>query len=187
MKSICAQLFFSIWLKFFSILNVKKMWSENPSGLDASAGRSLSILDLNSVCLLCIFLIHYSNHDWNIQIHFTVLFYFHFMISVGEGWRSLSTERLHKPALSCHNHTFRKREDQLKIFANYMHPILGRQNLDYGIYAINQVSWIKWFDNFFPIKYLSMFTKSLCFKYAWAFMIFDIEFPFLINAKLSSY
>jgi len=33
---------------------------------------------------------------------------------------------------------YRNREEQLKIFLNHIHPILRRQDLDYGIYVINQ-------------------------------------------------
>ena len=34
---------------------------------------------------------------------------------------------------------YRNREQQLKIFLNYMHPILQRQQLEYQIYVVNQV------------------------------------------------
>jgi len=33
---------------------------------------------------------------------------------------------------------YRNRKDQLKLFLNHLHPILRRQDLDYGIYIINQ-------------------------------------------------
>lgn len=33
---------------------------------------------------------------------------------------------------------YRNREEQLKIFLNHIHPILRRQDLDYGIYIVNQ-------------------------------------------------
>lgn len=35
---------------------------------------------------------------------------------------------------------FRKRDEHLKYWLYYLHPILQRQQLDYGIYIINQVS-----------------------------------------------
>lgn len=35
---------------------------------------------------------------------------------------------------------FRKRDEHLKYWLYYLHPILQRQQLDYGIYVINQVS-----------------------------------------------
>lgn len=35
---------------------------------------------------------------------------------------------------------FRKRDEHLKFWLYYLHPILQRQQLDYGIYIINQVS-----------------------------------------------
>lgn len=34
---------------------------------------------------------------------------------------------------------FRKRDEHLKYWLYYLHPILQRQQLDYGIYIINQV------------------------------------------------
>lgn len=34
---------------------------------------------------------------------------------------------------------FRKRQEHLKYWLYYLHPILQRQQLDYGIYVINQV------------------------------------------------
>lgn len=34
---------------------------------------------------------------------------------------------------------FRKRDEHLKYWLHYLHPILQRQQLDYGIYVINQV------------------------------------------------
>lgn len=34
---------------------------------------------------------------------------------------------------------FRKREEHLKYWLYYLHPILQRQQLDYGVYVINQV------------------------------------------------
>ncbi|KAI4809752.1 hypothetical protein KUCAC02_018617, partial [Chaenocephalus aceratus] len=33
---------------------------------------------------------------------------------------------------------FRNREEHLKYWLNYLHPILQRQQLDYGVYVINQ-------------------------------------------------
>ena len=33
---------------------------------------------------------------------------------------------------------YRDREEHLKIFLNYIHPILQRQRLEYGVYVINQ-------------------------------------------------
>lgn len=35
---------------------------------------------------------------------------------------------------------FRKRDEHLKYWLYYLHPILQRQQLDYGVYVINQVS-----------------------------------------------
>lgn len=35
---------------------------------------------------------------------------------------------------------FRNRDEHLKYWLFYLHPILQRQQLDYGIYVINQVS-----------------------------------------------
>ena len=34
---------------------------------------------------------------------------------------------------------FRSRDDQLKVFLRQLHPFLQRQELEYGIYIINQV------------------------------------------------
>lgn len=34
---------------------------------------------------------------------------------------------------------FRKRDEHLKYWLYYLHPILQRQQLDYGVYVINQV------------------------------------------------
>lgn len=34
---------------------------------------------------------------------------------------------------------FRHRENHLKYWLHYLHPILRRQKIDYGIYIINQV------------------------------------------------
>jgi beta-1,4-galactosyltransferase 1 len=34
---------------------------------------------------------------------------------------------------------FRNRDEHLKFWLHYLHPILQRQQLDYGIYVINQV------------------------------------------------
>lgn len=34
---------------------------------------------------------------------------------------------------------FRNRQEHLKYWLYYLHPILQRQQLDYGIYVINQV------------------------------------------------
>lgn len=34
---------------------------------------------------------------------------------------------------------FRHRENHLKYWLHYLHPILRRQRIDYGIYIINQV------------------------------------------------
>ena len=35
---------------------------------------------------------------------------------------------------------FRNRPDQLLVFLRHIHPFLQRQELDYGIYVVNQVS-----------------------------------------------
>lgn len=35
---------------------------------------------------------------------------------------------------------YRQRESHLKVFCNHMHPFLKRQELDYGIYIVNQVA-----------------------------------------------
>lgn len=37
---------------------------------------------------------------------------------------------------------FRKRDEHLKFWLHYLHPILQRQQLDYGVYVINQVSLV---------------------------------------------
>ena len=34
---------------------------------------------------------------------------------------------------------FRKRDEHLKYWLYYLHPILRRQQLDYGVYIVNQV------------------------------------------------
>ncbi|MED6282498.1 Beta-1,4-galactosyltransferase 1 [Ameca splendens] len=34
---------------------------------------------------------------------------------------------------------FRKRDEHLKFWLYYLHPILQRQQLDYGVYVINQL------------------------------------------------
>lgn len=34
---------------------------------------------------------------------------------------------------------FRKRDEHLKFWLYYLHPILQRQQLDYGVYVVNQV------------------------------------------------
>lgn len=34
---------------------------------------------------------------------------------------------------------FRKRDEHLKYWLHYLHPVLQRQQLDYGVYVINQV------------------------------------------------
>ena len=35
---------------------------------------------------------------------------------------------------------YRKREEQLKLFLNHIHPILSRQQIIYGIYVVGQVA-----------------------------------------------
>lgn len=39
---------------------------------------------------------------------------------------------------------FRNRDEHLKYWLYYLHPILQRQQLDYGVYVINQVSPRLW-------------------------------------------
>lgn len=40
---------------------------------------------------------------------------------------------------------FRNRDEHLKYWLYYLHPILQRQQLDYGVYVINQVSGVFFF------------------------------------------
>ncbi|CAB1437759.1 unnamed protein product [Pleuronectes platessa] len=41
---------------------------------------------------------------------------------------------------------FRHRENHLKYWLHYLHPILRRQKIDYGIYIINQVGQLRSLD-----------------------------------------
>jgi beta-1,4-galactosyltransferase 1 len=58
---------------------------------------------------------------------------------------------------------YRNREEQLRLFLNHLHPILGRQNLVYGIYVVNQDGFTK-------------FNRALLFNVGYAEAVKDIEF-----------
>ncbi|CAN9515225.1 unnamed protein product [Ophioblennius macclurei] len=56
-------------------------------------------------------------------------------VEVGGRFRPPDCVALHKVAIII---PFRKREEHLKYWLYYLHPILQRQQLDYGVYVINQ-------------------------------------------------
>ncbi|XP_063776131.1 beta-1,4-galactosyltransferase 1 isoform X2 [Pseudophryne corroboree] len=56
-------------------------------------------------------------------------------VSEGGRYRPKDCKALQKVALII---PFRKRDEHLKYWLHYLHPILQRQQLDYGIYVINQ-------------------------------------------------
>lgn len=58
-------------------------------------------------------------------------------VEAGGRFRPRLCEALQKVAIII---PFRKREEHLKFWLYYLHPILQRQQLDYGVYVINQVA-----------------------------------------------
>lgn len=57
-------------------------------------------------------------------------------VQPGGRFKPKDCEALQKVAIII---AFRYREEHLKYWLHYLHPILQRQQLDYGIYVINQV------------------------------------------------
>ena len=55
----------------------------------------------------------------------------------GGQWRPLGCISRHRVAIII---PYRDREEHLRIFLNHMHPFLQKQQLDYGIYIVEQVS-----------------------------------------------
>ncbi|XP_069575639.1 beta-1,4-galactosyltransferase 1 isoform X2 [Brachyistius frenatus] len=53
----------------------------------------------------------------------------------GGRFRPVDCEALQKVAIII---PFRKRDEHLKFWLHYLHPVLQRQQLDYGVYVINQ-------------------------------------------------
>lgn len=58
------------------------------------------------------------------------------MLQPGGRFKPRDCEALQKVAIII---PFRKRDEHLKYWLCYLHPILQRQQLDYGVYVINQV------------------------------------------------
>nr|DBA28619.1 TPA: hypothetical protein GDO54_008947 [Pyxicephalus adspersus] len=56
-------------------------------------------------------------------------------VKEGGRYKPNNCKSLHKVALII---PFRKRDEHLKYWLHYLHPILQRQQLDYGVYVINQ-------------------------------------------------
>lgn len=54
----------------------------------------------------------------------------------GGRWKPSNCRALQKVAIIV---PFRHRDEHLRFWLYYLHPILQRQQLDYGIYVINQV------------------------------------------------
>ena len=55
----------------------------------------------------------------------------------GGQWRPLGCISRHRVAIII---PYRDREEHLRIFLNHMHPFLQKQQLDYSIYIVEQVS-----------------------------------------------
>lgn len=60
----------------------------------------------------------------------------HLNINVGGMWSPTECTARHKVAIII---PFRNRESNLKIFLRHIHPIMCRQQIDYGIYLIEPV------------------------------------------------
>lgn len=58
-------------------------------------------------------------------------------VQKGGRYKSKDCKSLQRVALII---PFRKRDEHLKYWLYYLHPILQRQQLDYGVYVINQVN-----------------------------------------------
>ena len=59
-------------------------------------------------------------------------------IESGGQWRPSNCRARHKVALIV---PYRDRESHLRIFLNHIHPFLQHQQLDYGIYLVEQVGY----------------------------------------------
>ena len=59
------------------------------------------------------------------------------LLKLGGVYRSDKCRSRHKIAIVI---PFRNREAQLPIFLNHMHPLLQRQQIDYGIFVVEQTN-----------------------------------------------
>lgn len=59
-------------------------------------------------------------------------------VELGGRFRPKDCKALQKVAIII---PFRKRDEHLKYWLHYLHPILQRQQLDYGVYIVNQVCY----------------------------------------------
>ena len=79
--------------------------------------------------------------EGRVEINFTVdsmasLERKHVELEPGGFWRPKDCTAHHRVAIVI---PYRNRPEQLKVFLAHMHPILQRQQLDYGIYVVEPV------------------------------------------------
>ena len=66
---------------------------------------------------------------------------------------------------------YRDRDAHLRVFLNHMHPILQRQQLDYGIFIIEQVSFFFLYIHFSAVQlYLEQMSYVICDMLYWTFI-----------------
>ncbi len=70
---------------------------------------------------------------------------------------------------------YRDREEHLKTFLHHIHPIMMRQQLDYGIFAVNQVRAKLTVHSWTVVTMMSFQTDSLPFNRATLFNIGYLE------------
>lgn len=74
--------------------------------------------------------------EFNVPVDLTLLAKQNPEVKVGGRYAPKDCISPHKVAIII---PFRNRQEHLKYWLYYLHPILQRQQLDYGIYVINQV------------------------------------------------
>ncbi|XP_004677775.1 PREDICTED: beta-1,4-galactosyltransferase 1 [Condylura cristata] len=78
--------------------------------------------------------------DFNIKVDLTLVEKQNPQVKVGGRYSPKDCKSPHKVAIII---PFRNRQEHLKYWLYYLHPILQRQQLDYGIYVINQAGDVK--------------------------------------------
>ena len=72
-------------------------------------------------------------------VNWTTLEGKHPELSAGGRWKPTECKARHRVAILI---AYRSRSEHLHIFMNNMHDFLQRQQLDYGIYVVEQVTFI---------------------------------------------
>ena len=125
-------------------------WRVNPKASSAAPGPQLGSADrsglgrqkrmMSSVCVCVCARVHETVGtlwvDFNIPVSLEAARKENPAVQRGGRFKPSSCEALQKVAIII---PFRKREEHLKYWLYYLHPILQRQQLDYGVYVINQV------------------------------------------------